>query len=481
MEISQFYSNIFHFGMNAESFKGKIIGNYKIKGTIGQGAFSIVCLAEEIELKSKDPNSKDKKKKESIFAKIKKKFTKGSKRYAACKIIPRTKIKEKKLSKRLDQEIRIYQQMHHPNVVQLIDVQKDSTFYYIFLEFCPCGELYQILNKKGPLTETDAAIFFKQLLIGLQYIHSLNVGHRDLKLENILIDQFGRVKISDFGLSKLLRNEDNGLTGTPCGSPCYVSPECISGHPYDPRKSDIWSCGVILYELTTGELPWTKRTQAKLFQQIRNGEYSIPSKISDSCSNLIIRLMTVDTTKRITIEEALNHPFLKDTPVLVPTIDRKFVSLRKIDRFLGKDDEFEYNEIINKLVQRNPEINSQQDINFIKIRKSIESEDEKKKEKEILINMTNENPNIVKKDYEIKTDASSNTNEKKKKDNLKKRLFKKIKVKKQKKNSKQNDDALKKSESPQVFNNNLNYATKYTYGTSLQPLKSEQMPLKNAY
>ena len=268
--------------MNSDDFKGKRIGKYILKGEIGEGAFSIVTLAQEV---IEDPlankninNEKSNNKKQKKWLQIGRKNKASSeektltkKNYVACKIIPRIKVEAKKLTTRLEQEIRIHQLMHHPNVVQLIDVQQDADYYYVFLEFCPCGELFDYVVDRQKLKEHDAAVFFKQILIALKYIHSLNVAHRDLKPENILLDQFGRIKISDFGLSKLLDNNGDGFTKTPCGSPCYASPECISGRPYDGRKSDIWSCGVILYAITTGQLPWTKRNQAQLFNQIRKG------------------------------------------------------------------------------------------------------------------------------------------------------------------------------------------------------------------
>ncbi|KAK8846033.1 hypothetical protein M9Y10_020034 [Tritrichomonas musculus] len=346
--------------MNPEDFKGKKIGEFTLIREIGEGAFSSVYLAEQTisrkdDSKDRDDKINDKKEKKATLTKSKK--TKGLNegkdrkrgRCVACKIIPRTKIEAKKMTTRLDQEIKVHQLMHHPNVVQLIDVQKDQSFYYVFLEFCPCGELFDYVIDKKRLTEHEAAVFFKQILIGLKYIHSLNVAHRDLKPENILIDQYGRIKISDFGLSKLIENKMNGLTKTPCGSPCYASPECISGHPYDGKKSDIWSCGVILYAITTGLLPWTKRNQAKMFQQIRHGEYAIPSFVSNTCANLINRLMTVDNKQRITIEEALEHPFLKNIAVPNATLDPKFVSLRKVDLFLGFDKNFHLDKMIENM------------------------------------------------------------------------------------------------------------------------------------
>lgn len=317
--------------MNPDQFIGKKIGSFRLLKIIGEGAYSIVCLAEETVTIGN--NSKNNAKNQLNESK-KKNMRRNPilKRYVACKIVPTTKIEEKKFSKRLSQEIQIHKLMHHPNVVQLIDIQKDPSFYYIFLEFVPCGELFQMVLKKKnrKLTEKEASVFFKQILIGLQYIHSLNVAHRDLKPQNILVDQFGRIKICDFGLSKIFDDSTN-LTKTPCGSPCYVAPEIVSGFPYDAKKSDIWSCGVILYAITTGYLPWTEREKPKIYEQILNGDFSVPSGVSDCCSDLIYKLMAIDLNQRISIEDALKHPFLKDVSVPDAKIGMNFEPVMKID------------------------------------------------------------------------------------------------------------------------------------------------------
>ena len=260
------------------------IGPYTLRGTVGDGAFSVVKLAFNEELSQ----------------------------YYACKIVPKSRLSTHHLEKRFEVEIRINQQMHHPGIVGLVDILKDTLNYYVIMEFCPNGELFQYIVDHGRLTEDEAKPKIRQILEALQYIQSMNVAHRDLKPENILLDQYGQLKISDFGLSRFL--DSNGLVNTPCGSPCYASPECISGKPYDGKTTDVWSCGVILYAMVTGQLPWTKRNQNQLFEQIRHGEYTIPSYISHTCSDFIRGLMTVDPKKRLTIEQAFNHPFLASTP-----------------------------------------------------------------------------------------------------------------------------------------------------------------------
>jgi serine/threonine protein kinase len=189
-----------------------------------------------------------------------------------------------------------------------IDLVQDVHNFYLILEFCRNGELFQHIVDREKLPENEAKILLLQILDALHYIDNKDIVHRDLKPENLLFDQFGRLKISDFGLSATARN----LLSTPCGSPCYESPELLSGRPYDGRTNDLWGVGVILFVMVTGRLPWTKQNQTQLFSQITNGEYRVPPYLSGNCSNLIKRLMTVNPAERITIA----HPFLANVPLI---------------------------------------------------------------------------------------------------------------------------------------------------------------------
>jgi serine/threonine protein kinase len=157
------------------------------------------------------------------------------------------------------------------------------------MEFPPNGELFQYIVNRGKLSEAEAKLFIWQIFDALGYFHSMGIVHRDVKPENILHDTMGRLKLSDFGLSQL--GAPGALVAPPCGSPCYASLELLSGRPYDGRTNDVSGCGVILFAMVTGQLPWTKRNQAQLFVQIRCGEYTVPSSCpprapisSGSCS-----------------------------------------------------------------------------------------------------------------------------------------------------------------------------------------------------
>ena len=282
---------------------------YELRGVIGDGAFSVVRLAFNVQYKT----------------------------YAACKIISRQKLAVHNLEPRFENEIRILQQLHHPGVVGLFDMKKDDNFYYVFEEFCPNGELFQYIVTHGRLEEEEAQIFVKQILETLKYVHNLGICHRDLKPENLLIDTNGNIKISDFGLSRFVSR--SGIVETPCGSPCYASPECISGRPYDGRKSDIWSAGVICYAMVTGQLPWTKRNQQQLFDQIKSGDYIIPSFLTEDCRSFLSGLMEVDAQRRMSIEDALSHPWMVSTrkTTSMGQTGNHFPSLKNVDKFFNRE------------------------------------------------------------------------------------------------------------------------------------------------
>ena len=288
----------------------KQIGKYLFKGAINSGAFSAVKLVQNLETKE----------------------------FFACKIIPRKRILSTNLQERFEVEIRIDQQLHHPGIVQIVDLMKDENNFYVIMEFCPKGDFFEFIIDNKKLPEKIAAYYIRQVLETLKYVHSFGIAHRDLKPENLLLDQDNNIKISDFGLSRYVNKQ--GLVDTPCGSPCYASPECLSGQSYDGCKSDIWSCGVILFAALTGNLPWTKRNQQQLFEQIKKGDYKIPDFLSEEGKSFLTGLLTVDYNKRMTIDEALKHPWMKGIKApkkytyLQPS---HFVSLKQVDKFFDNE------------------------------------------------------------------------------------------------------------------------------------------------
>lgn len=255
-----------------------VIGSYTFKKTIGEGAYSLVKLA----------------------------YNDLYHQYYACKIVPIKMLQKRKLYERFELEIRILQQMRHPGVAAITDVLKDENNFYVFMEYYPNGNLFNYIIKKSKLSEDEAKCIIYQIFDALNYINSHGVAHRDIKPENIIFDNNGHIRISDFGLSQYVG--ENNLVKTLCGSPCYVSPEIISGKVYNGFISDIWSCGVTLYIMVTGLIPWTKNKNTKdLFLQIRIGDYHIPPYVSEQCANMIYMLLRVDPKKRITLDEAMHH------------------------------------------------------------------------------------------------------------------------------------------------------------------------------
>jgi serine/threonine protein kinase len=284
------------------------IGPYQLHGTIGSGGFGTVKLA----------------------------FRSDQGRYYACKIIPKKRIHTEHQATSFEREIRILQQLHHPSLVQLCDLFKDSLNYYLMMEFCPNGDLFNVLVKVKRVPEEAACIYFGQILTSVGYIHMCNFAHRDLKPENIMIDEFGFAKLTDFGLAKYA--PPDVLTQTSCGSPCYAAPEILSGVPYSPQRADMWSLGVILFTMVTGQLPWTKRNRQQLFEQIKKADFVIPHGISGACRDLIQGLMCLAPAGRLTAKQALAHQWVTAaSPADVVSVPLPVVSLRRIDHFFERD------------------------------------------------------------------------------------------------------------------------------------------------
>ncbi|KAJ6794200.1 CBL-interacting protein kinase 1-like [Iris pallida] len=174
---------------------------------------------------------------------------------------------------------------------------------YMILEYVNGGELFDKIELKGKLSESEGRRLLQQLIDAISYCHDNGVYHRDLKPENVLIDAKGNVKISDFGLSALLQHLGNdGLLHTTCGSPNYVAPEVLANRGYDGTLSDIWSCGVILYVILTGSLPFDDRNLAVLYQKILKGVFRKPKGLSHGAQNLIHRILDPNPKTRINVE-----------------------------------------------------------------------------------------------------------------------------------------------------------------------------------
>ena len=190
---------------------------------------------------------------EGNFGKVKLAKLKSTKEKFAIKILDKEKLKTQTKST-LFNEIEIISKLNHKNVIHVEKILEDAKNYYIIMEYCEKGELFDYIVNKERLNPAEASLFFYQLINGVEYIHKKGFAHRDLKPENLLLTKEKILKIIDFGLCHDFDGE-NYLT-TKCGSPSYAAPEILKGYPYDGFKTDIWCCGIILYAMLCGYLPF---------------------------------------------------------------------------------------------------------------------------------------------------------------------------------------------------------------------------------
>jgi len=225
------------------------------------------------------------------------------------------------LFKKVEREIAVMKILDHPNVMKLYDVYESSKYLFLVLEYVEGGELFDYLIKKGKLDQDESKEFFHQIVSGLEYCHSHYICHRDLKPENILLTNDKTIKLADFGMASLMKG--NQFLQTSCGSPHYASPEVIMGVKYDGRKADIWSCGVILFALQTGKLPFDDDNISRLLGKVKTGIFSMPTFLPKDSKDLISKMLTVDPNKRITIAEIKQHPWFTSyfNPHLTPAND----------------------------------------------------------------------------------------------------------------------------------------------------------------
>ncbi|KAF5291762.1 hypothetical protein FQA39_LY14250 [Lamprigera yunnana] len=225
-------------------------------------------------------------------------------RKVAIKIINREKLSESVLMK-VEREIAIMKLIDHPHVLGLSDVYENKKYLYLVLEHVSGGELFDYLVKKGRLTPKEARRFFRQIMSALDFCHSHSICHRDLKPENLLLDEKNNIKIADFGMASL--QPVGSMLETSCGSPHYACPEVIRGEKYDGRKADVWSCGVILYALLVGALPFDDDNLRQLLEKVKRGVFHIPHFVPPDCQSLLRGMIEVNPDKRLTLTEINKH------------------------------------------------------------------------------------------------------------------------------------------------------------------------------
>ncbi|OQE20331.1 hypothetical protein PENSTE_c013G00862 [Penicillium steckii] len=275
---------------------------YLIQHQLGKGHFATVYLCVEIATGNKYAVK--------VFGKVSKE-SQGS----------------QMLDETLYQEIALLKGVNHPSLIFLREMFDEDDGVYLVLELAPEGELFNLIVSREKLTEDETRHVFRQLFEGLNYLHVRGIVHRDIKPENILvIDENLTVKLGDFGLAKLIGEES--FTTTLCGTPSYVAPEILQENRRRryARSVDIWSLGVVLYICLCGFPPfsdelYTEQNPYSLAQQIKMGRFDYPSpywdSIDDQALDLIDKMLTVDSEKRLTVEECLEHPWMKNEPPIV--------------------------------------------------------------------------------------------------------------------------------------------------------------------
>ncbi|EER92495.1 hypothetical protein BDA96_01G452300 [Sorghum bicolor] len=273
-------------GASGRGGAGRRVGEYELLRPIGSGAYSQVWLGRH--------------------------RARGTE--VAVKEIAMERLSNK-LRESLLSEVDILRRIRHDNVIALHDSIKDHGRIYLILEYCRGGDLHAYLQRHRRVSEKVAKHFIRQLASGLQMLRDNNVVHRDLKPQNILLvenNENSLLKIADFGFAKFL--QPFALAETLCGSPLYMAPEVMQAQKYD-AKADLWSVGVILYQLVTGIPPFNGDNQIQLLKNIlRTREIRFPSdcELSHGCIDLCRKLLRLNSVERLTVEEFVHHPFLSE-------------------------------------------------------------------------------------------------------------------------------------------------------------------------
>ncbi|XP_022140022.1 CBL-interacting serine/threonine-protein kinase 23-like isoform X2 [Momordica charantia] len=273
---------------------------------------------------------------EGNFAKVKFARNPETGENVAIKILDKEKVLKHKMIGQIKREISTMKLIRHPNVIRMIEVMASKTKIYIVLEFVTGGELFDKIVSRGRMKEDEARKYFQQLINAVDYCHSRGVFHRDLKPENLLLDANGVLKVSDFGLSALPQQvREDGLLHTTCGTPNYVAPEVINNKGYDGAKADLWSCGVILFVLMAGYLPFEDSNLVALYKKIHKAEFTCPPWFSTNAKKLIKRILDPNPSTRITIPEVIENEWFRKG-YKPPTFEQADITLDDVDAIFNE-------------------------------------------------------------------------------------------------------------------------------------------------
>ncbi|XP_016085417.1 hormonally up-regulated neu tumor-associated kinase homolog A-like [Sinocyclocheilus grahami] len=267
----------------------KRVGSYLVGKMINKGSFAKVMLGMHISTGEK----------------------------VAIKVIDKKKARQDSyILKNMKREPRIHQLIRHPNIVLLLETLETENCYYMAMELCGGGDLMDRICERKRLEEREVRRYTRQILSAVEHLHRHRIVHRDLKIENLLMDELNNIKIVDFGLSNTLKADSLSLEllNTQCGSPAYAAPELLAHRKYGP-KVDVWSVGVSMFAMLTGTLPFTVEpfNIKQLHQKMVNGEISpIPSDISKAAVQFVLSLLEPEPAKRPTVKTAMEDKWLNE-------------------------------------------------------------------------------------------------------------------------------------------------------------------------
>ncbi|KAI3444003.1 hypothetical protein Pfo_000668 [Paulownia fortunei] len=269
--------------MGSEEKCGVLHGKYELGRLLGHGTFAKVYHARNLK----------------------------TNKNVAMKVVGKEKVIRVGMMEQVKREISVMKMVHHPNIVELHEVMASKTKIYFAMEFVRGGELFAKIAK-GRLREEATRNYFQQLISAIDFCHSRGVYHRDLKPENLLLDEEGNLKVTDFGLSAFADHlRQDGLLHTTCGTPAYVAPEVIGKKGYDGAKADIWSCGVILYVLLAGYLPFQDDNLMSMYRKIYRGDFKCPPWFSPESRKLITKMLDPNPSTRISIAKIMDSSWFK--------------------------------------------------------------------------------------------------------------------------------------------------------------------------
>ncbi|EGW13563.1 Sperm motility kinase [Cricetulus griseus] len=209
----------------------------------------------------------------------------------------------------LNTEIDMYKTLNHPYIIKLFHIINTKEYTYIVLEHAARGDLVSYIGRVGSLQEEQAQHIFTQLVCAVHYCHDNDIAHRDIKLDNILLDDKGNIKLCDFGLATRV-TPGQGTKGF-CGTLEYCAPELFSGKEYDAKAVDIWSLGVVLYTMVTASFPFKAKTFSDMKEAMLDPKYHLPYTLSQNTANIIVQLFTVKPEQRPKIFDIRQHQWLK--------------------------------------------------------------------------------------------------------------------------------------------------------------------------